>query len=233
VRTTTGSADDNLWRKQTTEVALIPNIPAASSVGSEKLAYVAQPNSTTVVNHLRGIQGEVALIPDIPAANSVGGFQQQFEASQQRFNAFQQQTNAFQQQANENHQQLFRILKVLILHVCQNANQLLVVLIGLLLKSVGLLLEGVELLLESFELLLKATDTVCCGNQCHVALDSLEMVHNSSDVRLSHANFSNRQPVCSGRALTRYHQSVTGRFQAQDGTQDTFGEGEGNPLHRQ
>jgi len=50
--------------------------------------------------------------------------------------------------------------EILILHVCQNANQLLVVLVGLLLKSV--------------ELLLKSTDTACCGyiwNQYHLVGD--------------------------------------------------------------
>lgn len=89
---------------------------------------------------------------------------------------------------------------------------LLLVLVGLLLKNIELLLETVKLLLKSIELLLKSADTDYCGyirNQCYLGLDALEMilnivldaldalkvVQNSSDVRLCHANFSNRQPV--------------------------------------
>lgn len=62
--------------------------------------------------------------------------------------------------------------EILILHVCQNANQLLVVLVGLLLKSgglfpksnelllvlVGLLLKNIELLLKTVKLLLKSIE---------------------------------------------------------------------------
>lgn len=79
------------------------------------------------------------------------------------------------------------------LHVRQNANQLLVVLVGPLQKSVGPLQKSV--------------DTACCGyiwNQCHLVLDALEVIHNSSDVWLSYSNFSGQSPIkCSATALTQ------------------------------
>lgn len=42
--------------------------------------------------------------------------------------------------------------EILILHLYQNANQLLVVLVGLLLKNIELLLKSVELLLKSTDI---------------------------------------------------------------------------------
>jgi hypothetical protein len=89
----------------------------------------------------------------------------------------------------------------------ENLKQLPMVLLGLPLEIIELILETIELILETIKLLLQRT--ACSGyvwNQCHLVLDALEMVvdivshalevvHNSVDVRLSHANFSNRQPV--------------------------------------
>jgi hypothetical protein len=103
---------------------------------------------------------------------------------------------------------------ILILKICENLKQLPMVLLGLPmvlldlpLVLLGLPLEFIELILETIKLLLQRT--ACSGyvwNQCHLVLDALEMVadiishalevvHNSVDVRMSHANFSNRQPV--------------------------------------